>query len=101
MSSPKPTSVTHVEASAIPFAVLTAWHTLIRSSRIFKGQRLLVNGGGVVGPSLPIAVVARCHVTPTCGNHTINQLMAADGEKSVNYTYEDKTLVLKCTPRRA
>ncbi|KAK8974950.1 hypothetical protein V6N11_039729 [Hibiscus sabdariffa] len=45
--SPKPASVTHVEASAIPFAVLTAWHTLIRSSRITKGQRLLVISGAV------------------------------------------------------
>ncbi|KAK8508412.1 hypothetical protein V6N13_093346 [Hibiscus sabdariffa] len=56
--SPKPASVTHVEASAIPFAVLTAWHTLIRSSRITKGQRLLVISGAV-GPSLQIAVVVR------------------------------------------
>ncbi|KAE8681093.1 RNA exonuclease 4-like [Hibiscus syriacus] len=48
--SPKPASVTHVEASAIPFAALTAWRALKSTARISEGQRLLViGGGGAVG----------------------------------------------------
>ncbi|XP_043804792.1 reticulon-4-interacting protein 1 homolog, mitochondrial isoform X2 [Manihot esculenta] len=35
--TPKPASVTHVEASAIPFAALTAWRALKSTARITEG----------------------------------------------------------------
>ncbi|RYR14882.1 hypothetical protein Ahy_B04g071583 isoform D [Arachis hypogaea] len=38
------------EASAIPFAALTAWRDLKSTARITEGQRILVvGGGGAVG----------------------------------------------------
>ncbi|KAB2095732.1 hypothetical protein ES319_A01G059700v1 [Gossypium barbadense] len=95
--SPKPASLTHVEASAIPFAALTAWRALKSTARITEGQRLLViGGGGAVGFSaIQIAVAAGCHVTTTCGNQSINRLMAAGAEQAVDYTSEDIESVIK------
>ncbi|MBA0822924.1 hypothetical protein Goarm_019688, partial [Gossypium armourianum] len=60
-------------------------------------QRLLViGGGGAVGFSaIQIAVAAGCHVTTTCGNQSINRLMAAGAEQAVDYTSEDIESVIK------
>ncbi|XVF18762.1 hypothetical protein REPUB_Repub11eG0051200 [Reevesia pubescens] len=95
--SPKPASVTHVEASAIPFAALTAWRALKSTARITEGQRLIVvGGGGAVGfAAIQLAVAAGCHVTTTCGNQSINRLMAAGAEQAVDYTAEDLEVVIK------
>ncbi|XP_022717182.1 reticulon-4-interacting protein 1 homolog, mitochondrial isoform X2 [Durio zibethinus] len=95
--SPKPASVTHVEASAIPFAALTAWRALKSTARITEGQKLLVvGGGGAVGfAAIQLAVAAGCHVTTTCGNQSINRVMAAGAEQAVDYTAEDLEVVIK------
>ncbi|XWS28044.1 hypothetical protein CRYUN_Cryun25bG0032000 [Craigia yunnanensis] len=95
--SPKPASVIHVEASAIPFAALTAWRALKSTARITEGQRLLVmGGGGAVGfAAIQLAVAAGCHVTTSCGNQSINQVMAAAAEQAVDYTAEDIEAVIK------
>ncbi|XP_039026863.1 reticulon-4-interacting protein 1, mitochondrial-like isoform X2 [Hibiscus syriacus] len=60
-------------------------------------QRLLViGGGGAVGFSaIQIAVAAGCPVTTTCGNQTVNRLMAAGAEQAVDYTSEDIESVIK------
>lgn len=95
--APKPASVTHVEASAIPFAALTAWRALKGTARIAEGQRLLVvGGGGAVGFSaIQLAVAARCHVTTTCGSQSIDRVLAAGAEQAVDYTAEDIALTIK------
>ncbi|XP_022753999.1 reticulon-4-interacting protein 1 homolog, mitochondrial-like isoform X2 [Durio zibethinus] len=95
--SPKPASVTHVEASAIPFAALTAWRALKSTARIAEGQRLLViGGGGAVGfAAIQLAVAVGCHVSTTCGNRSINRVMAAGAEQAIDYTAEDIEAVIK------
>lgn len=95
--APKPVAVTHVEASAIPFAALTAWRALKSTARITEGQRVLVvGGGGAVGFSaIQISVAEGCHVTTTCGSQSIDRLMAAGAEQAVDYTAEDLELAIK------
>ncbi|GAV64024.1 ADH_N domain-containing protein/ADH_zinc_N_2 domain-containing protein [Cephalotus follicularis] len=97
--TPKPASVTHVEASAIPFAALTAWRALKSTARITEGQRVLVvGGGGAVGYSaIQLAVAAGCHVVTTCGSQTVARLLAAGVEQAVDYTAEDTELAIKGT----
>ncbi|XP_062169320.1 uncharacterized protein LOC133875265 isoform X2 [Alnus glutinosa] len=95
--APKPVAVTHVEASAIPFAALTAWRALKSTARITEGQRILVvGGGGAVGFSaIQISVAAGCIVTTTCGSQSIDRLIAAGAEQAVDYTAEDLELAIK------
>ncbi|GKV02035.1 hypothetical protein SLEP1_g14522 [Rubroshorea leprosula] len=95
--SPKPASITHVEASAIPFAALTAWRALKSTARITEGQRLLVvGGGGAVGfAAIQLAVAAGCHVTTTCGSRSIERILAAGAEQAIDYTAEDVELAIK------
>ncbi|XP_021894731.1 reticulon-4-interacting protein 1, mitochondrial [Carica papaya] len=95
--TPKPLSVTHVEASAIPFAALTAWRALKSTARITGGQRLLVvGGGGAVGfAAIQLAVAAGCRVTTTCGSQSVDRILAAGAEQAVDYTAEDIELSIK------
>ncbi|XP_057857405.2 uncharacterized protein LOC131066542 isoform X2 [Cryptomeria japonica] len=95
--APKPPSLTHVEASAIPFAALTAWRALKSTARINSGQSLLViGGGGAVGLSaIQLSVVAGCRVASTCGKVSIDRVMAAGAEQAVDYTSQDLKAELK------
>ncbi|XP_009782664.1 uncharacterized protein LOC107781234 [Nicotiana tabacum] len=96
--APKPESLSHVEASAIPFAALTAWRALKSTARIREGHRVLViGGGGAVGFSaIQLAVAAGCHVSSTCGESTsISRILAAGAEQAVDYTTEDCEIALK------
>ena len=48
--APKPTSLSHVEAAAVPLAGLTAWQALFDHGRLVAGQSALIHGaGGGVG----------------------------------------------------
>ncbi|VVA97685.1 unnamed protein product [Arabis nemorensis] len=93
----KPSSVSHVEASAIPFAALTAWRALKSNARITEGQRLLVfGGGGAVGfAAIQLAVASGCHVTASCVGQTKDRILEAGAEQAVDYTTEDIELAVK------
>ncbi|KAG5254752.1 PROTEIN AST1-RELATED [Salix purpurea] len=95
--APKPPSLTHVEASAIPFAALTAWRALKSTARITEGHRLLVvGGGGAVGlAAIQLAAAARCQVTTTCGSRSIDRVRKAGAEQAVDYITEDIELAIK------
>ena len=47
--APKPKSLSHVEAAAVPISALTAWQGLFERGRLAAGQRVLIHGaaGGV------------------------------------------------------
>jgi len=48
--APKPASLDHVQAAAIPMPGLTAWQALFVHGRLSRGQRVLIHGaGGGVG----------------------------------------------------
>src|SRR6266498_809390 len=49
--APKPRTVGHVEAAAVPLAALSAWQGLFDHGKLADGQRVLVHGaaGGVGG----------------------------------------------------
>ncbi|KAI3457412.1 hypothetical protein Pfo_014075 [Paulownia fortunei] len=93
----KPESISHVEASAIPFAALTAWRALRSTASIKQGQRVLVlGGGGAVGFSaIQLAVAVGCHVSATCGAESIDRILAAGAEQAVDYTTEDCEVSIK------
>ncbi|KAH9310038.1 hypothetical protein KI387_037949 [Taxus chinensis] len=95
--APKPPSLTHVEASAIPFAALTAWRALKSTARINSGQRLLIiGGGGAVGfAAIQLSVAAGCRIVTTCGKASIDHVMAAGAEEAIDYTSEDLGAELK------
>ncbi|CAL9749436.1 unnamed protein product [Musa acuminata subsp. burmannicoides] len=91
------------DASAIPFAALTAWRALKSTARITNGQRLLVlGGGGAVGlaaiqiaVAAVLSVTAGCSVSATCGSQSIERVLAFGAEQAIDYTAEDIEVAIK------
>ncbi|XP_078151545.1 groES-like zinc-binding alcohol dehydrogenase family protein [Carex rostrata] len=93
----KPSTLSHVEASAIPFPALTAWRALHSTVRITDGDRvLIIGGGGAVGfTAIQLAVAVGCKVATTCGPKSVDRLLSAGVEQAVDYTSEDIELAIK------
>ena len=65
--APKPASLSHVEAAALPLAGLTAWQALADHTHVSTGDRVLVVGaaGGVGSFAVQLAVRLGAQVTAT------------------------------------
>ncbi|HTX28250.1 MAG TPA: NADP-dependent oxidoreductase [Streptosporangiaceae bacterium] len=70
--APKPTTVDHVEAAAVPRAGLTAWQALFDHGKLAKGQTVVIHGaGGAVGSTaVQLARWAGATVIGTGRNHS-------------------------------
>jgi NADPH:quinone reductase-like Zn-dependent oxidoreductase len=80
--APKPPSLTHVEAAAVPIGALTAWQGLFDRARLQAGERVLVHGGaGAVGVfAIQLARFRDAQVTATASARNlafVSQLGAA------------------------
>src|SRR5919106_4041208 len=80
--APKPPSLTHVEAAAVPIGALTAWQGLFDRARLQAGERVLVHGGaGAVGIfAIQLARFRGAQVTATASARNlafVSQLGAA------------------------
>lgn len=65
--APKPASLDHVQAAALPMPGLTAWQALFVHGRLSTGQSVLIHGvgGGVGSLAVQLARAARAHVIAT------------------------------------
>jgi NADPH:quinone reductase-like Zn-dependent oxidoreductase len=68
--APKPTSVDHVHAAAIPQAGLTSWQALFDHGRLTAGQTVVIHGGGgsVGSTAVQLARSVDAHVIATGRN---------------------------------
>ena len=84
----KPKNLSHVEAAALPLAVLTAWQTLVDTAHVEAGQRVLVHAaaGGVGHLAVQIAKVKGAYVigTASAAKHEFVKSLGAD--EVVDYT---------------
>jgi NADPH2:quinone reductase len=69
-SAPKPRTLTHEQAAALPLVTLTAWESLHRRARIEAGQTVLITagGGGVGHVAIQLAKLAGCTVLTTASS---------------------------------
>jgi len=84
----KPATLSHVEAAALPLAVLTAWQALVDTAHVEAGQRVLVHAaaGGVGHLAVQIAKAKGAYVigTASAGKHEFLKSIGAD--EVVDYT---------------
>ncbi|WP_443217798.1 NADP-dependent oxidoreductase [Saccharothrix sp. CCNWYY140] len=87
----KPAKLDHVEAAALPLAVLTAWQALVEAANLQAGQRVLVHAaaGGVGHLAVQLAKALGAHVigTASAGKHDLLRELGAD--ELVDYRNED------------
>ncbi|MFE6460273.1 NADP-dependent oxidoreductase [Streptomyces cinereoruber] len=80
--APKPASLTHVEAAALPLAGLTAWQALVDTADVRPGERVLVHAaaGGVGHLAVQIAKARGAYVigTASAAKHALVRELGAD-----------------------
>lgn len=80
--APKPASLTHAEAAAVPLAALTAWQALFEQAKLEAGQTVLIHAGaGGVGHfavQLAHAKGAKVIATASARNHEFLKSIGAD-----------------------
>jgi NADPH:quinone reductase-like Zn-dependent oxidoreductase len=83
--APRPTSVPHVVAAALPLAGLTAWQALVDHAAVQPGQRVLVHGGGggVGALTVQLAIQLGADVTTTVRSDVARDFAATLGASHV------------------
>jgi NADPH:quinone reductase-like Zn-dependent oxidoreductase len=83
--APKPQSVDHVHAAAVPRAGLTAWQALFDHGKLAKGQTVVIHGaGGAVGSAaVQLARWAGAEVIGTGRSHSRALVMELGADRFV------------------
>src|SRR5579884_280812 len=85
--APKPQSIDHVQAAAVPIAALTAWQGLFDRARLATGQSVLIHGaaGSVGSFAVQFAHWRGAHVIGTASTHNIDFVHDLGADKVVDY----------------
>jgi NADPH:quinone reductase-like Zn-dependent oxidoreductase len=85
--SPKPKSIDHSTAGAIPLAALTAWQALYDAAKISAGQKLLIHGaaGGVGTFAVQLAKLKGAYVIATASKKNHDFLRSLGADECIDY----------------
>jgi len=85
--APKPVSLEHIQAAAIPISALTAWQALIDRACLSAGQRVLIHGaaGGVGSFAVQIARHQKAHVIVTASAVNVEFVKALGADEVIDY----------------
>ena len=86
--APKPSTLDHVQAAAIPLAALTAWQALFVHARLAAGQTILIHGaaGGVGVFAVQLARHVGAHVIATASARNRDFLCELGADEIIDYT---------------
>jgi len=84
--APKPNTVDHVQAAALPLAALTAWQALVDHANLIAGESVLVTGGagGVGAYVVQLARHLGARVSATVGSAEDTEYVRALGAADVS-----------------
>jgi len=87
----KPSSLSFVEAAAVPLAAMTALQALRDLGGLTSGQRVLINGssGGVGTFAVQIAGLLGAHVTAVCSGRNAKLVRRLGAHQVIDYTREN------------
>ncbi|MEU4253039.1 NADP-dependent oxidoreductase [Amycolatopsis sp. NPDC026612] len=93
--APKPASLSHVEAAALPVAGLTAWQGLVHLGGVTAGDRVLIHGGGggVGHIAIQIAKALGAHVLTTVSGSKREFAEGLGADEVIDYRTADFTEV--------
>ncbi|MFC9896620.1 NADP-dependent oxidoreductase [Nocardia sp. NPDC127579] len=89
--APKPETLSHVEAAALPLAGLTAWQSLVDTADVRAGQRVLIHAaaGGVGHLAVQIAKARGAYVIATARADKHEFLRSLGADEVIDYTAVD------------
>ena len=84
---PKPATLTHAQAAAVPLSALTAWQALFEQGELERGQRVLIHGGagGVGSFAVQFARWRGAHVTATSSARDIELVRGLGADEVIDY----------------
>lgn len=84
---PKPGTLDHAQAAAVPISALTAWQALIERAQLSQGQRVLVHGaaGGVGSFAVQVARHRGAHVIATASAANADFVRALGADEVIDY----------------
>jgi NADPH:quinone reductase-like Zn-dependent oxidoreductase len=92
--APKPASVDHLAAAAVPLGALTAWQALHEHAQLAAGQHVLVHGGagGVGAYAVQLAALAGARVTATASARDLAFVAGLGADDVLDYSgrFEDQ-----------
>jgi len=91
-AAPKPASVDHIHAAALPLVTLTAWEALLLRARIEQGETVLIHagGGGVGHIAIQLAKLQGCRVLTTASrDESIDLCRRLGADVVIDYSKED------------
>jgi NADPH:quinone reductase-like Zn-dependent oxidoreductase len=85
--APRPGSLDHAHAAAVPLAALTAWQGLFDYGGLRKGQRVLIHGGagGVGHMAIQFARHAGAHITVTASARDLDFVRELGADEAIDY----------------
>lgn len=86
--APKPRTLDHVQAAAVPLAVLTAWQALFEHASLSQGQTVLIHGaaGGVGVFAVQLARWKGAHVIATASARNRDFLRELGANEVIDYS---------------
>jgi len=86
--APKPRTIGHVKAAAIPLAGLSAWQGLFDHGNLTGGQRVLIHGaaGGVGSFAVQLADARGAHVIGTASTGRVEAVRELGADEVVDHT---------------
>ena len=87
--APKPTTVDHAQAAAVPLSALTAWQALFDHAQLAAGQRVLIHGaaGGVGSFAVQIARWHGAYVIGTASSENRDFLLNLGANEVIDYQH--------------
>src|SRR5262245_39065345 len=85
--APKPVTLEHTQAAAVPISALTAWQALMDRAQLSAGQRVLIHGaaGGVGSFAVQLARRQRAHVIATASAKNTDIVKALGADEVIDY----------------
>ncbi|HEY0246987.1 MAG TPA: NADP-dependent oxidoreductase [Gryllotalpicola sp.] len=86
--APKPVGLSHIEASAVPLAALTAWGMVVGQAKAHERQRILIHAGagGVGHFAIQFAAYFGAHVIATGSSRNLEWLRSLGANEVIDYT---------------
>lgn len=85
--APKPVTLDHAQAAAVPISALTAWQTLVDHAHLSKGQRILIHGGagGVGNFAVQLARYMKAYVIATASTSNAEFVKSRGADEVIEY----------------
>ncbi|ELY89510.1 alcohol dehydrogenase zinc-binding domain-containing protein [Natrialba hulunbeirensis JCM 10989] len=84
--APKPGSLSHEEAAALPLAAATAWEAIVTRGAVTAGETVLIHGAGGVGShAVQIADASGATVIAVTSPETVDQTEELGAARAIDY----------------